>query len=178
MTTPSSPEAIYPYHPEAWQEICAVSRTAMERAVLLESTATSDNPIIAHKWLYNPYSFVCRVEQSADSVGEAVEPFTFHFQKVGNQRRWGQESYIEQGLPLPVGKNQLPYGILDYSESQGVLNEPRGSFVDTYIATIGRRNPEDPEERMLGIEDLLKTMFRYALREPTPPIQKPNWRRG
>ena len=166
--TSSGAETRYPYHPTDWQEICNLGDVALA-GVKPEPGAD----FVARVWLHNPYGFACRLERPlGEWDANTVNTFWFEKDDAGNRRfRHEGEPFILSGLRHPVAHNARKYGKFLFSQAEGLLGEPEGEQSELYIRTIGRvEDLNDPEQRILGFEGLLRTMLRAAphQRKPVP----------
>ena len=165
VTTPPS-EATYPYHPAAWQEICDLGDIPLAGVEPAEGT-----DFVAAIWVQSMYGFACRLERPyPEPDTNTVNTFWFEKDDAGNRRFPHEgEPFILRGLRHPVARNPRKYGKFLFSKEEGLLEEPEGEQPDLYIGTIGKvKDLNDPELRIKGFEELLKTMLRAAARKHKP----------
>lgn len=174
MTTPQSPEARYPYHPEAWEEICKLGDVA-----LADVKPNEGDDFVAGFWLQSAYGFACRLERPlVEPDQNTVNTFWFEKDDAGDRRFPHEgEPFILKGLRYPVAYNPRKNGKFVFSQAKGLPEEPEGKLPELYIGTIGRvKDVRDPEQRINGFETLLRTMLHAATRKGKP-VQLPDYNR-
>ena len=186
MTTPENPqspeqnarEQLYPYHPEAWQEICALSEVGLaEEVEVVNDSETGESTFMAKLWRVNRLGFACRLERPIiDSRENTI--YTLGFEDDAPGRHFGRVPFISVGMRRPVTRNPRNYGILEYSRAQGLIKEPAGVLPNNYIRSIAKvEDMDNPDQRIVGFERLLKDLLSYAPRGWEEPVKLPDYNR-
>lgn len=173
-----TPEAQYPYHPEAWQEICELSEAGLVTSEFGEDPGGTEQPFIYSRWRVNRLGFACRLERPFGERNE-VTAYTLSFEDhVPGQRYFGKLPFIADGLRRPVARSPRNYGIVEYCQAQGLLKEPIGVLPERYIRSIGHvADMKDPEQRIIGFEGMLRELLKPAPRGWEEPIPPPDFNR-
>lgn len=182
MTTPESPRnpeqaaQVYPYHPEAWQEIHDLSKAALGK---FEHGEIKGETFIFNTWYYNPHGYMCRLERpSVESTEDTIYYFAFENDVPGYRYFRNQgTAFINRGLRRPLRLNPRDYGILEYSSAQGLIKPPEGRLLERMMQKNERTGKGDPEQMVRSFEGLLKMLLGYATHPPKEPIEPPDYNR-
>ncbi|HVW23116.1 MAG TPA: hypothetical protein VHB51_01345 [Candidatus Saccharimonadales bacterium] len=171
MPAPAKSESPFPYHPEVWRSINALSV-----AVLAEQDIHSDPAggpaVVDTTWRLIGLGFACRLERPLlIPDDETIYTLAFENDQKGMRNLRGQTAFIAAGDRRPAKHRPYDYGILKYCQAQGLIEEPEGVLPDRYIRTIGKiSDPGDPKKRIRGFENLIKDLLEPASRGNKPAL--------